>query len=97
MANLGQEGVVSKLCLFGLNQIFTLFTCTIGLSSCKFQRLQEQIAEETYLGHPETYWRQQNPSLDASGAGTVDSRSAVGSSSRRGRVEIIQIKRGSLG
>ena len=36
------------------------------------------------------------PSLDASGAGTVDSRSAVGSSGRRGRIEIIQIKIRSL-
>ena len=96
MANLGREGVVSKLCLFGLSRIFALFTRTIGLSSRKFQRLRERIAEETYLERPETYWGQQIPSLDASGAGAVDSRSAVDSSGRRGRVETMQIRRRSL-
>ena len=82
----------TKLPLFGLSQIFAFFT--IGLSSRKCQRLWERIAEGTYMEHPETYWEQQIPY--ASGAGTVDSRSAVGSSGHRGRIEIIQIKIRSL-
>ena len=83
-----REGVVSKLPLFG--RIFDLFI--IGLSSHKCQRLRERIAEGKYLEHPEIYWGQQIPSLDTSGAGAVDSRSAVGWSGRRRRVEIMQIK-----
>ena len=62
---------MSKLRLFGLNRIFALFTRMIGLSSRKFQRLRERIAEETYLERPETYWGQQFPSLGASGAALV--------------------------
>jgi len=54
----------------------------------QFTRVREQITEGTYLEHPETYWGQQIPSLDTRGAGAVDSRAAVGSSGRRGRVEI---------
>ena len=79
--------------LFGLC-FFALFT--IGLSSHKCQRVLARIADGTYPEHPETYLGRQISSLDTSGAGAVDSRSAVGSSGRRGRVEIIQIKRMSL-
>ena len=57
---------------FGLSRIFALFM--IGLSSHKCRRPRERIAEGTYLEHPETYWWQQIPSLDTSGAGAMDSR-----------------------
>ena len=93
MANLGWEGVVSKLPLFGLCRIFALFT--IGLSSRKCQRPQEHIAEGTYLEHSEIYWGQQIPSLDTSGAGAMDSRSAVGSPGCRGHINIMQIREGA--
>ena len=77
---------MAKLPLFGLCRIFALFM--ISLSSRKCQRPLERIAEGTYLEHSEIYWGQQIPSLDTCGAGAVDSRAAVGSSGRRGRVEI---------
>ena len=50
--------------------------------------LWERIAEETY-------WGQQIPSLDASSAGAMDSRSAVGLSGHWGHADIMQIKRRS--
>jgi len=65
---------------------------TIGLISRKCQRLQQGIAEVTYLKHLATYWSLRTPSLDTSGAGAVDSRSAVGLSGHQGRVEITHKK-----
>ena len=56
---------------------FSHFSQSVSVHT-KCQRLWEQIAEGTYLEHQETYWEQQIPSLDVSGAGTMDSRSAVG-------------------
>ena len=45
-----------------------------------------------YLQYLETDMQQQDAPLDTSGAGAVDSMSAVGLSGWRGRVEIAQLK-----
>ena len=65
---------------------------TIGLSSHECQRPQRRIAKETYLQHLETDMQQQDTPLDMSGAGAMDSMSAVGSSGQQGCVEIMQLR-----
>jgi len=86
-----REVVRSMLRLFGLRQNFPTYS---RLHEC--QRQQGRIANETHLKHPATSLEHQSTPLDSSGAGAMDSISAVGSSGHGRRVKDMQITRGKL-
>jgi len=77
--------------LFGLRQNFPTYS-----RLHKFQRQQGRIANETHLKHPVTSLEHQSTSLDMSGAGAVDSISAVGSSGHGRHIKDMQLTRGKL-
>ena|ERR1700679_2237846 len=89
-----REEVRSKVCLFGLRQNPQNFTISPSLHQCR--RAGEIIPKLTHLRHPSTGLERQNTSLDTSGAGAVDSISAVGSSGHRKCVNVMHISRKKL-